>query len=628
MLRTPYLRTMVSRIPSAGAASRSGRPLWQRATTPLAALWRVAPWLWIGLLLCALVGDSLNGLRSEGPRGLTDVAAWPLRRFALAQPGLAVSVVVIAALITLCALLAARIERLDALDMLTPYVIRPVRRLSPHDYIPRYTADAYLPRTDASTEDDADMRAWRALHLAAIGAPGARLGICVYGPPGQGTTRLAWEAMHAELPGWIFVRWPHRPLPTLDMSLLRGKRVVVWLDNLHEYANPTEAVVLNDLPRRFTAARVRFVIVATCHDDADEKRTCAQLESLLDRLESVRPAKIMPGEADQLAVALEKEGVTVRRDQFEQTPGSLVLGLRHMRTVIYPRLPEDARRVLRALRLLRSAGIYTYPASRVRATAADVFGLAPATWKYACAELAASGWVRIRSTRGRDGGLLEPVANAYLDLAVPDYLTPNADASDDWPWLQDSLDRRRDSEGLLSLGNAFSELRAGGGPFLPYDPRASKQFAVTCFRAALELYSRNRTPNDWAVAQANLGLALYRQAELAQGLLRADLQRQSAAAYRAALEIITREVMPAEWALIHVSLAGSFRVRAKDAVYAGDVDAACTNLRAAYRHVECSLTVYEPRTASAQYRQAIRLRVAILEAMQELECRPDEGEEL
>jgi hypothetical protein len=628
MLRPSLPRTLERSSSQLISAIYGRQSLWQRVTATLSALWVVARWLWIGALVGALVGDGVYTYRGEGPHGLTDVQAWPLWRLAVAQPGLATTIVVVAALITLCALLGAGIQRLATLDDLSAYVLRPVRRLDPRDFVPRYLPEVYLPRRDAVTGGEADSEAWRALRAAASGRRGASLGICVYGSAGQGKTRLAWEVMHAELPSWTMVRWPHRSFPPLDMSLLRHKRVVLWLDNLHEYANPTEGVVLNDLPARFAAAHIRFVVVATCRDGADETRTCTHLESLLERLQPVRLDDITPTEAEQLAAALEKVGRPVRRDQFEQTPGSLVLGLRALRTEGYARLPEDARQVLRALKLLRSAGIYTYPAARLRSTAIDVFGLAPAAWKYACAELAAAGWVRLRPARGRREDTVEPVANTYLELAVPDYLTPNASASDDWPWLRESLDRRRDAEGLLSLGYAFSELRAGGGPFLPYDPRTSGQHGVTCFRAALEIYTRNSAPYEWAVTQGNLGLALYRQAELAEGLLRTDLLRQSAAAYHAALEIITRDNAPAAWALIQVSLARLFRVRAKDAVYAGDVEAACANLRAAWRQVDCALTVYEPQTSPAQYRHAIRLRAAIVDAMREMDCGPEEIQEL
>ena len=62
---------------------------------------------------------------------------------------------------------------------------------------------------------------------------------------------------------------------------------------------------------------------------------------------------------------------------------------------------------------------------------------------------------------------------------------------------------------------------------------------------ALEEYTRERVPLDWAVAQNNLGNALRELGARESGTVRLD---EAMAAYRAVLEERTRERMPLDWA--------------------------------------------------------------------------------
>src|SRR5579872_5942634 len=108
------------------------------------------------------------------------------------------------------------------------------------------------------------------------------------------------------------------------------------------------------------AMGVRVVVVATCRDGEDELLTRAHLSRLLEQVTSIRLGDISQEEAHSLADGLTHEGVEVSLEQFDQTPGSLLLGVQRMRDQRYPALPEPARGILRAMKLLRSAQIYNY----------------------------------------------------------------------------------------------------------------------------------------------------------------------------------------------------------------------------------------------------------------------------
>lgn len=621
-------RTRISRVSPTSIAASSGRASRtpSRLVSELARVWIVLRWLWGGLL--ALVCGALVVTALLPGAHLGDV---PLRfrSVSLGSAHEAVAVLWVAAILSLCAFAAYRATRAAHARVLAPYVLRPVRRLSPSAYIPRYVDGVYLCRDDAATGRSADDAARAALYTAAAHRPGRShrwtLGVCVYGRPTQGKTRLAWEAMRSALPGWTLLRWRHT-LEPVDLSGLRGRSVALWLDDLHEYANANEAVTVNDLPARLAAAGARVVVVATCRDGEDETRACKYLESLIERLTPIRLTNIGESEADQLVAALAKRGVSVPRESFSQTPGSLLLDVQGMRTQRYPALTGDAQQVLCALKLLRSARIYTYPSERVRAVAIDVFGLPPAGWRPAVEGLMGAGFLRWSIAPGTGERLLEPVAAVYIDTVVPEYLNANAESGDDWPWLQECLERYGDGEALLALGNAYAELRPGVGPFLPSDPATTRLQSAMCFRAALDVFSRGDAPYCWAVTQANLAAALTRLAEMAQGIQRTDLRRQASAAYRAALEIFTRDNDPASWALTQFSLADLFYRRAADSVYLGDTADAREYLGQAWRAVGCALTVYTRTDDPAHHREVTALRARILTAMRELDCPVDDAE--
>ncbi len=85
--------------------------------------------------------------------------------------------------------------------------------------------------------------------------------------------------------------------------------------------------------------------------------------------------------------------------------------------------------------------------------------------------------------------------------------------------------------------------------------------AAAAFRAALEERTRERAPLQWAMAQDNLGNALRALGERERGAPDAGQGRleEAVAAYRAALEEWTRERVPLQWATAQSNLGSTLR---------------------------------------------------------------------
>jgi tetratricopeptide (TPR) repeat protein len=491
----------------------------------LARLWRPLLWFWLTLLSSWLASSFVTLLLTAGQRGTPQLA---IIQLALAQPWLLASVLGLIALLTPTAYLAHRAQQPGS-----PYRPRRIETLAARaaQVIPGYLQQFYLYRV-------ADAEAREALRAAARRTSDQEpFGICVLGPAMMGKTRLSWEAMQAELADWTLVRWPYEgPLP-FDVASLRGERVIFWLDDLAKYAHLSLAPTLNDLPRRLRAAGVPFVVVATCRDGEEARRAATHLSPLLAHLVPIRPAEIGENEIAWHAAALQYHGIKLRTDQFNGAPGSVILEAARMASERYPALSKNAQRILRAMKLLRSAGVYSYPESRLRATVEDVFRLEPREWRRARNALVRAGFIYLEPAPSGKGSTLAPVADVYLDEAVPDYAPLGNDISDGWRELEKSLTQHHDAEALRNLGLAFLERRIGSALL-------NKQHAEACFRAALHAYRQQSAHAAWAITQSHLALTHWHQAQAAQPAERGVLLAQAVTAYRLSLRVGQWENIP------------------------------------------------------------------------------------
>ncbi len=568
-----------------------------RAVKFFAGLWRFIGWFW-GVVVAGVAIVIIGAALTTGLSNASALLSWPV-----------IGPLALAALLTLCAWLAQRQQQ-----PASPYVLKRVERLDPSIdfYVPRYVPSAYLTRPADAEARAAERRAAQRTERSPSSEP---MGVCIVGRPTQGKTRLAWEVMRAELTGWTLARWGHN-LPPFDFPAQRGCRVVLAIDDIQEYAgDPNEVTTLNSLPEAFKKVDARLVIVVTCRDGDDWDNARKTLGKLLERLITVTLANITAAQADQLTALLDKAGEAVQRDQFDNTPGSLLLGVARMRDERYRDLPEPAKKLLRALKLLRSARIYDYPTPRARATAVDLCQLAEPDWQSARDALLRAGFLRLGELDEHNERALAPVADVYLEQAVPDYPAPGEDLADFWLALEQSLASHRDAAALVYLGMAFHKRPLG-------NLRANQQHAETCYRAALEVYTRQVAPANWAMTQNNLGNTLSAQAELVEGAERLEFLGQAVIAYRTALEVYTRSAFPVFWAgaqfnlaLLHVDRAAVLKEESKEA--------ALHALQEARACVLSSQKVYTQEAMPADYRDTIKLLKRIEEDVRDLGGEPE-----
>jgi tetratricopeptide (TPR) repeat protein len=137
-----------------------------------------------------------------------------------------------------------------------------------------------------------------------------------------------------------------------------------------------------------------------------------------------------------------------------------------------------------------------------------------------------------------------------------------------------------------NLGTAYSDLIRG-------ERAENLEKAIAAYELALQVYTREAFPNDWATTQNNLGNAY---ANRIRGE-RAENLEKAIAAYKLALQVRTREAFPNAWAMTQGNLAVAFMQRASMTDNTIDLDAAIALFQTALKFS----TPNSPVTINQQY---------------------------
>jgi hypothetical protein len=216
----------------------------------------------------------------------------------------------------------------------------------------------------------------------------------------------------------------------------QNAKSVIWLDRLPKYLSTSETPLINSLPIILGKYEFRYVLVATCSNLEPDSPVRDRFSDLINRLVIITPADTTREDAQRLVTELAKTGEPIEIEEpFEWTPGSILLAVNKMRDISYARLSQPSKQMLRAVKLLRSAGIRAYTFARLISTLEGVLAFDKTKWDQAYEEVRASGFLRTSiSTFGpTPQQRFEPVAEVYFDVAVPDYRDAGDQPSGDWP---------------------------------------------------------------------------------------------------------------------------------------------------------------------------------------------------
>jgi tetratricopeptide (TPR) repeat protein len=133
-----------------------------------------------------------------------------------------------------------------------------------------------------------------------------------------------------------------------------------------------------------------------------------------------------------------------------------------------------------------------------------------------------------------------------------------------------------------NLGNAFADRLQG-------DRTGNLEQAIVHYQQALEVYTRQAFPKQWAMTQNNLGTAF---ADRLQGDRAGNLE-QAIVHYQQALEVYTRQAFPEQWAMTQNNLGNAFADRLQ-----GD---RAGNLEQAIVHYQQALEVYTRQAFPEQW---------------------------
>lgn len=181
---------------------------------------------------------------------------------------------------------------------LEEYVARRVSRLTKDDFIPQYKTRNY-PANKKIRELNQHVR--KALHVekARLKQSGRTIdapvcGVLIIGPKHANKTGALWDAMEHELSGWSFVRWPHHMDHPANLVRRLGRRTVLWIDDLHDFARSGEAAALTEFIQQLRESGRQVLVLSSCRSGQHQQEAERYFRPLMNDLQKVLAVDPLP----------------------------------------------------------------------------------------------------------------------------------------------------------------------------------------------------------------------------------------------------------------------------------------------------------------------------------------------
>ena len=352
---------------------------------------------------------------------------------------------------------------------------KPAKRLTPKDFkIQRYKK-AYIFRKSNTTIEDLLKNEEH---------------ILIIGKPMIGKTRTAFEAIK-KLEKFSVIKPKPESIEGIEkvkIPPLSNKNFILFLDELKYFIDKN----VEDLVDRLRKKSKKLLVVATCRTGEELDLVKEELLSLYREFTNIHLEEVSQDDCKKLAEDIKKEDKKFewKTERFDGTPGgSVTLDLKDMEERY--KKAGNGKVILKALKLLREAGLFLYKEVRVKDICEDIFELSTERyiWEELINNLKGNGFI----TTDRD---IIDIYPSYLDFCVSDYDPSLNDLME----LKNILIRTLDSGDLLYFGNGFYY---------------KKDFthAKDCYLEALKIYP------EYAAAHNSYGYVLTKlgEAEEAKG---------------------------------------------------------------------------------------------------------------
>ena len=342
--------------------------------------------------------------------------------------------------------------------------------------------------------------------------------VLLTGQPTEGKTRSAYELLKELEASTVVSINPNRIVSPEALSILKGKRVVVFVDDLSRYKGQSA-----DLNRFYTETKKlakQVVILATCRSGPELVQVTLPSSGLNPFYQRFSyELSLIPITENQKREILDESGLSLEENQVQNapTPGWVVMNeARLTMEARFGSLNPDAKDALHALKLLRFAGVGPPTHQRVKHVLETIFLNHDIRLPIALKELAENAFIQLPATQ-------DPVQpeEAYLRYVVS-YVEGKC-AEDDINALGQVLTDTADAEGLHYLAITLAMIPKRYGEALQYLKQA------TCLK------------EDFHEAWYSTGLVYYddgnKLVELQQPLLASLAHEKAISAYKKALEI-------------------------------------------------------------------------------------------